>query len=171
MGEKTKWHSTDPSSTTPGVDQQTGVRHADAPGKGAEPRRGSSGRGAALAQGRKPKWGNRISEARNPQPHAKPPPQEEVSQPESARCGTPEGTPAASHTAENRRCPRKIAEQSHQKRFSKSLPHPQQEERIHNSAATEKTPHTNIGTSSRVQRQDPDPHTPTCEPPKNPASS
>ena len=62
------------------------------------------------------------------------------------------------------------AEQSHQKRFSKSPPHPQQE-RIHNSVATEKNPHTNIGTSSRVQRQDPDPHTPTCEPPKNPASS
>ena len=31
----------------------------------------------------------------NPQPHAKPPSQEEVSQPESARCGTPEGSPAA----------------------------------------------------------------------------
>ena len=38
-------------------------------------------------------------------------------------------------------------------------------------AATEKTPHTYIGTTSRVQRQDPDPHTPTCEPPKNPAQT
>ena len=47
--------------------------------------------GAALAQGRKPKWGNRTSVAKDPQPHAKPPQQEEVGQPESARYGTPEG--------------------------------------------------------------------------------
>ena len=47
------------------------------------------------------------------------------------------------HSRKNRRCPRKNAEQSPQKRHSKSLPHPQQEERIHRSAATEKTPHAN----------------------------
>ena len=44
--EKTKWRSNETSNSTPGVDQQAGARHADAPGKGAEPRRGSSGRGS-----------------------------------------------------------------------------------------------------------------------------
>ena len=39
--EKTKWRSKEPPKPTPGADQQAGARHADAPGKGAEPRRGS----------------------------------------------------------------------------------------------------------------------------------
>ena len=35
----------------------------------------------------------------------------------------------AGHSVENRRCPRRKAQQPHQKRLSKSPPHPQQEER------------------------------------------
>ena len=74
--EKTKWHSKEPSNPTPEVDQQTGVRHANAPVKGEEPRRGSSGRGSCAGTREKPKGGNRTSVLRHPQPNAKPPLQE-----------------------------------------------------------------------------------------------
>ena len=53
--EKTKWRSKEPSNPTPRVDQQTGARQADAPVKGAEPRRGSSGRGSCAGTREKPK--------------------------------------------------------------------------------------------------------------------
>ena len=35
--EKTKWRSKEPSNPTPGVDQQTGARHADAPARVQNP--------------------------------------------------------------------------------------------------------------------------------------
>ena len=74
--EKTKWRSKEPSNSTPGVDQQAEARHADAPGKGAEPQRGSSGRGSCAGTREKPQGVNRTSVLRHPQPHAKPSPQE-----------------------------------------------------------------------------------------------
>ena len=109
--------------------------------------------GAALAQGRKPKWvtGHLYQDTPNPtlNLHCR-----RRSANRSQRGVEPQKGSQLHDTAENRRCPRKIAEQSHQKRLSKSLPHPQQEERIQSSAATEKNPtHINRdhqqGTTSR----------------------
>ena len=69
--------------------------------------------------------------------------------------------------------PGKRAEQSHQKRLSKSLPHPQQEERKKTQLRChrKKNPLTYTGTTSRTQLQGPDPHTHICEPSNIPASA
>ena len=69
--------------------------------------------------------------------------------------------------------PGKRAEQSHQKRLRKSLPHPQQEERMKTRLCLhrKKNPHIYIWTTSRVQPQGPDPHTHISEPPNTPASA
>ena len=65
-----------PFNQNPGGDQQTGVRQANSPVKGAEPLRGSSRRGSCARTRKKHKGGNRTSVPRQPQLHAKPSPQE-----------------------------------------------------------------------------------------------
>ena len=56
----------DPSKPTRGVDQQAGDRHANPHGKGAEPRRGSSGRGSCIGTKKKKQGGNRTTVTRQP---------------------------------------------------------------------------------------------------------
>ena len=71
--------------------------------------------------------------------------------------------------------PGKRAVQSHQKRLSKSLPHYPAGEDEDTAPPPpkkkKKNTHTYIGTTSRVQRQGPDPHTHKREPPNIPASA
>ena len=65
-----------PLQPTLGVDQQAGDRHANPLGKGAEPQRGGSGRGSCAGTKKKNKGGTGQLIQDNPQPHAKPSPQE-----------------------------------------------------------------------------------------------
>ena len=65
-----------PPQTHLRVDQQTGDRHANPLGMGAEPRRGSSGRGSCAGTKKDNKGGRGQLSQDNPQPHAKPSPQE-----------------------------------------------------------------------------------------------
>ena len=53
--EKTKWRIKEPSNPTPGVDQQAGARHADAPGRVQNPDGEAAEGEATQAQGRNPR--------------------------------------------------------------------------------------------------------------------
>ena len=56
----------DPSNPTLGVDQQAGDRHANPPGKGAEPRRGRIRHSTTATERKTPKHKNRDHQRRRP---------------------------------------------------------------------------------------------------------